>query len=117
MKAEDLDRLLASEPGIEPSATFAHAVMAAVRREVDTPPPLPFPWRRAAWGMATCALAGAAVGYVAIALGPLPDPAPIRDSLDQAWSRHGWATMAVLGSLALSWAAWAVPARLFGLRA
>ena len=108
MRAEELDRLLAGEPGIEPSATFARAVMAAVRREADTPPPLPFPWRRAAWGMAACALAGAAAGAGVAAIGPLPDLTTIRGGIDLAWAQHGWAATAVLGSLALSWAAWAL---------
>jgi len=43
----ELDRYLAGEPPIVPSSGFAANVMDAVRREAATPPPIPFPWKRA----------------------------------------------------------------------
>jgi hypothetical protein len=45
---DDLDRALADEPGIDPSPVFVRSVMAAVEREAAAPPPIPFPWLRAA---------------------------------------------------------------------
>lgn len=41
-----LDRALRSEETLTPSAGFTAAVMAEVRREAETPRPLPFPWRQ-----------------------------------------------------------------------
>lgn len=45
--ADDLDRLLSSEPLLDPGPAFARDVMRAILRESRTPPPIPFPWRRA----------------------------------------------------------------------
>lgn len=53
---DELDRILASEEHIEPSAMFAAKVMHAVRREASQPPPLPFPWKRAVPGFAAGAV-------------------------------------------------------------
>jgi anti-sigma factor RsiW len=54
---EDIDRTLASDAArVRASPRFAAAVMAAVRREAKTPPPLPFPWTRAAPGIAAVVL-------------------------------------------------------------
>jgi hypothetical protein len=52
MQHDDLDGILAAEEEILPSSGFAASVMEAVRREAATPPPIPFPWRRAVPGMA-----------------------------------------------------------------
>ena len=47
MKNEDeFDRIM-SEEEILPSSGFTASVMEAVRREAATPPPIPFPWKRA----------------------------------------------------------------------
>ena len=43
---DDLDRILGSQRDINPSASFASRVMAAVRREAAGPAPIAFPWRR-----------------------------------------------------------------------
>ncbi len=48
----DLDRYLSGEPEIVPSSGFTVNVMEAVRRQAATPPPLPFPWKRALPGLA-----------------------------------------------------------------
>jgi len=54
---EDLDRVLARDAqGVRASPRFAAAVMAAVRREAQAPPPIPFPWTRAAPGIAAALL-------------------------------------------------------------
>lgn len=53
MTPEEIDRVLASDAArVRASPRFAAAVMAAVRREAKAPPPLPFPWTRAAPGIA-----------------------------------------------------------------
>jgi hypothetical protein len=54
---EDIDRALARDAaGVRASPSFAASVMAAVRREAKEPPPLPFPWTRAAPGIAAAVL-------------------------------------------------------------
>ena len=58
MTPEEIDRVLASDAArVRASPRFAAAVMAAVRREAEAPPPLPFPWTRAAPGIAAAVLA------------------------------------------------------------
>ena len=57
MSHDDLERILAQEKDILPSAGFAASVMEAVRREVATPPPLSFPWKRALPGAVATSLA------------------------------------------------------------
>ena len=59
MTRDELDRILSAEDRIVPSSGFAASVMDAVRREAATPPPIPFPWKRA--------LPGLVVGIVALA--------------------------------------------------
>jgi hypothetical protein len=55
---DEIDRALESDAErLRASPQFAAAVMAAVRREAQTPPPLPFPWTRAAPGIAAIVLA------------------------------------------------------------
>ena len=57
MKPDELDRILSRETEVTPSSGFTHAVMAAVRSEAVTPPPIPFPWVRALPGLAVWAIA------------------------------------------------------------
>lgn len=58
MTPEEIDRALANDASrVRASPRFAAAVMAAVRREAKAPPPLPFPWTRAAPGIAAAVLA------------------------------------------------------------
>jgi hypothetical protein len=68
MTREALDRILSSEDQIVPSSGFAASVMDAVRREAATPPPIPFPWKRALPGLVlgVVALAGLFVAGVAL---------------------------------------------------
>jgi hypothetical protein len=54
---DDLDRILSEEEEFLPSSGFTASVMEAVRREASTPPPIPFPWKRALPGLAAAALA------------------------------------------------------------
>jgi hypothetical protein len=51
---DDLDRILSSEARLTPSPEFTTTVMAAIHRQAGAPPPLPFPWRRAAFGGGAC---------------------------------------------------------------
>ena len=57
MKSHEIDRILSERDDLRPSSGFTDAVMEAVRREAATPPPIPFPWKRA-WPVLA---AGAAV--------------------------------------------------------
>ncbi len=64
MRNEELDRILSrigtEEDEIIPSSGFTASLMDSVRREATTPPPIPFPWKRA--------LPGLAAGCVALVL-------------------------------------------------
>ncbi len=55
MSNEEIDRALGSDDTIVPSSGFASSVMEAVRRDTETPPPIPFPWKRALPGFIVCA--------------------------------------------------------------
>src|SRR5262249_4867923 len=67
---EELDRALARDAkGVRASPRFAAAVMAAVRREANAPPPIPFPWARAAPGIAAALLI---VGFGVASRGSTP---------------------------------------------
>ncbi len=59
--ADELDRILSEGEEILPSAGFTASVMQADRREASTPPPIPFPWKRALPGLAA-AVAAVGVG-------------------------------------------------------
>jgi di/tricarboxylate transporter len=48
---DDLDRILSPDDGVVPSSGFVSTVMDSVRREASTPPPIPFPWKRALPGL------------------------------------------------------------------
>ncbi len=68
MTRDELDRILSAEEPIVPSSGFAASVMDAVRREAATPPPIPFPWKRALPGIVVgiAALAGLIVAGFAL---------------------------------------------------
>jgi hypothetical protein len=101
--SDEVDHILSSDDGLEPSSGFAHAVMNAVRREAAEPPPLPFPWRWFIVGVAAClsaAASGAALwsraepALLALAapLAPLASVAP----------ELGYAAMALIASAGLA---------------
>ncbi len=52
----EIDRVLSREDDILPSSGFAASVMDAVQREAATPPPIPFPWKRAMPGLVVAVL-------------------------------------------------------------
>ncbi|HEX4824067.1 MAG TPA: hypothetical protein VFV19_07120 [Candidatus Polarisedimenticolaceae bacterium] len=101
MKPEEIDRILAEKDDLVPSSGFTDAVMDAVRREAATPPPIPFPWKRA-WpvvvaGAAALALVPAVVVIEAAAPSPLRVPPEL-----------GWIALAAavtLVSIGFSWRA------------
>lgn len=78
--SDTIERELLGGVAAEPSPFFAVRVMAAVRREAATPPPLAFPWRRLVLGLAACAL-WLVLGYRAVAGG---DAAEVR-AFAQRW--------------------------------
>jgi len=114
MTREALDRILASEDQIVPSSGFAASVMDAVRREAATPPPIPFPWRRALPGFGLCVVALAALlvaGFMLRAPASVPAaPATASYSLAQMFAAArvaiekadgaGWIALALLLTLA-----------------
>jgi len=68
---DEVDTILSSDDGLEPSSGFAQSVMNAVRRQAAEPPPLRFPWHWFILGVAAC-LTAAASGA---ALWPRAEPA------------------------------------------
>ncbi len=108
MSGDDVDRILAGGEEVVPSSAFAASVMEAVRREASTPPPIPFPWRRALPGLAAGALALAVVGVSArsdpgvVPLVPLASwlraLAPLLHAAVSAGA--GWAALALVLTLA-----------------
>jgi hypothetical protein len=75
MRDDDLDRILNREE-ILPSSGFVDSVMDAVRREAATPPPIPFPWKRALPGLfvAVLVLVSVLVSGAARLTSPVPTP-------------------------------------------
>lgn len=57
MSHDELDHILSGEKNNAPSLTFVPKVMGAIQREASIPAPIPFPWRRAAPGLAIGAVA------------------------------------------------------------
>ena len=53
----EINSILSREDEILPSSGFTVSVMDAVRREAASPPPIPFPWKRALPGLAVAGLA------------------------------------------------------------
>ncbi len=51
MTHDEVDRILSRKDEILPSSGFVGSVMDSVRQEAATPPPIPFPWRRAVPGI------------------------------------------------------------------
>jgi hypothetical protein len=85
MTRDELDRILSAEDRIVPSSGFAASVMDAVRREAATPPPIPFPWKRALPGLVVgiVALAGLIVAGFALRASAIAAAAPATLSLHQ----------------------------------
>ena len=115
MTDERMDKILGAEDELAPSSGFLAAVMERVREESATPPPIPFPWKRAVPGLVVVAGVfgwtafefarniGPAMGH--LTLPPLHLPAPgAAQPLEQA----GWVVAAVV----VSFASWMLARRL-----
>lgn len=100
---DELDRILASEEPLVPSSRFAERVMEAVR-EAPVAPPLPFPWRRFALGLAASVVCIASGAMLVVGSGLPPEAvaglgATARD-LDAVAQELGYAAMVTVGTLA-----------------
>lgn len=103
MTPEDIDRILSSEDSLEPSANFAMEVMAAVRLQAAEPPPLVFPWRRFAGSLvASAAMTGAGTVLLARSDAAMPALTAALAPLAQIAPELGYATAALLVTLALA---------------
>lgn len=96
---DELDRILATDEPLVPSSHFAERVMEAVRDQAAAPPPLPFPWRRFAVGIAA-SLAGMASGAVLVAQPGAGVPPEVLAPLAAVSNELGYAALTVLGTLA-----------------
>jgi len=100
---DELDRILGSDEGLEPSSGLTRRVMEAVEeQDRPTPPPILFPWMRL-----LPALLGALGIVVAFAVYLATEPLGPAPALDVAkWLDHplagplGWAALALIGSWA-----------------
>ncbi len=110
MRDSDLDRILSKEEEILPSSGFAASVMETVQREAASPPPIPFPWKRALPGLSAAGLALVSLFVASILLlgrGAISEPLPAEwsswfASLLQASKTLGanWIALSLLLSLA-----------------
>jgi hypothetical protein len=95
---DDLDQALSSEDTIIPSSGFAASVIDGVLREALTPPPIPFPWRRALPGLTLCAGV-----FVTLFIGnfsrPGFGPVPAWTLEAAKFTEAGWIALALLASL------------------
>ena len=109
MSHDDLDRILSEEEELVPSSGFVTSVIDAVQREASTPPPIPFPWKRALPGLTISglAVAGGLVSLVKLVRGAEGSQlapaqptvlAPILQTMLNATS--GWITLVLLVTLA-----------------
>jgi len=108
MRPDEIERALRAEPPVEPSAGFTASVMEAVRAEAAAPPPLAFPWRRAAPALACAGLCLVATGLAfgsAMASAPpaVPggDAGPAAHALAWITRDHRAAYLAVVACLLL----------------
>jgi hypothetical protein len=83
MRDDDLDRILAAEEKILPSSGFTASFMEALQRETSAPPPIPFPWRRAAPGIGVAALSLLLLLAVLFAAGTKEPSSPL--PVQTAW--------------------------------
>lgn len=96
MKPEDIDRLLATQERITPSAGFLASVMDAVEQEGRALPPLRFPWSRALPGLLAAGVAIVGVIGYGAGLWGVPTAASFAD---ESAAR----LVAAVGGLELQW--------------
>jgi hypothetical protein len=81
MRHDELDRILSVDEEIIPSSGFVASVMDSVRHDGGSPPPIPFPWKRALAGLCAAGLAFVWVlvaGSTLVIRGTLAQPLPAR---------------------------------------
>jgi hypothetical protein len=105
VRDEAIDRILGGEEDILPSSGFHASVMEAIHREAASPPPIPFPWKRAwpAFAAAALAIAGSFVLVFKVGAAAPPDfdaLLPAVESFGAQWIAFTAAVTA--GSLLLS---------------
>ena len=82
---DELDRILSSEPEIDPSPDFARGVLASLRREATAPSPIPVPWARLAPILVCLLLAlGVLVLQAVSASRSAADPEPLAKAFSAA---------------------------------
>ncbi len=108
MEQSRIDAILATEEALIPSSGFLASVMESVREEAATPPPIPFPWKRAVPGIL---LAGGVFAWAAVELFRyglpavnwiLLTPPHLSAALERPLEEAGWVALA-LGASLLSW--------------
>jgi hypothetical protein len=105
MRDEEFDRILGDEADLPPSPGFHAAVMRAIHREATTPPPIPFPWKRA-WPALAAAVVVFMVSPVLIVqsgsagLPSVDSLIPVAESVGAPWI--SLAALATAGSLLLT---------------
>jgi hypothetical protein len=110
MTKDRIDEILGTEQELIPSSGFLASVMERVRQEDSTPPPIPFPWKRAVPGMALLAgvlgWAGTeCVRYAGVVLAAAKEMhTPISPAFVQPLEQGAWTVAVVMVSL-VSWAA------------
>jgi hypothetical protein len=97
---DQLDRILADDEPLVPSSRFAERVMEAVHEAAAAPPPLPFPWRRFALGIAS-SVAGMASGAALVAQPGAGIPPEVLAALASVSNELGVAALSVLATLAV----------------
>ena len=114
MRPDELGRILSSEETIVPSPDFAGRVMAAVWREAMTPPPIPFPWKRALPGILVSI---GALALIAVAVVPaIARELSAGGSVEVPWMSALVPALAVLGAPETRWVALALLISLASVR-
>jgi hypothetical protein len=102
---DEIDRILSSEPGLEPSSGFVRAVMQSVHLEAEAAatPPLRFPWGRFAFGLAACLVLAAAGTLLAPQIEAwLPAVAAPFAPIGTVAPELGYAALALIASLTIA---------------
>jgi len=97
VRSDDIDRVLSTEDSIVPSSGFAASVMEAVRRDAETPSPIPFPWKRALPGLVS--FVGALIILLVVVFSHPGRGTALPDGLVRAVQPAGWIALALVVSL------------------
>ncbi len=102
-----IEAILAAEEELIPSSGFLASVMENVQEEARTPPPIPFPWKRAVPGILLAVGVFGWSGFELLrfglpALGSISLILPHFSAIEQPLEQVGWVALA-LGVSLLSW--------------